>query len=238
MIDKAAGWLRVQPVPRRNLLRLSLQLPNYARLKPIIERVHTMFDLGANPVQIERHLGQHPRLAPLMRRTQGLRLPGAWDGFEVAVRILVARDVGPIHAAAVMGKLAATYGQPLDTSRGDVKTLFPTATVLMQAPMTDLALSHLAACRIRRLARAVACGSLRFNPTVTFAELVSALSREADLDPAAAQWVAMRALGEPDADLFGAPSIPATAVPPWLDPTAQEAMRPWRSYAAVLLASP
>ena len=67
----------------------------------------------ANPEQIGRHLRHHPQLAPEMRRAPGLRLPGAWEGFEVAVRVLMARDVGHGSTAAVMGKLAATYGQPL-----------------------------------------------------------------------------------------------------------------------------
>jgi AraC family transcriptional regulator of adaptative response / DNA-3-methyladenine glycosylase II len=75
-IDQGAGWFSVRPVPGQNLLRLSLQLPDYARLKHIIERVRTMFDLSANPVEIGRHLERHPQLSPLVRGAPGLRLPG------------------------------------------------------------------------------------------------------------------------------------------------------------------
>lgn len=131
-IGQAAGWFSIRPVPGQHRLRLSLQRPDYAQLKPIMERVRTMFDLHANPVEIGRHLGRHPQLAPAVRRAPGLRLPGAWDGFEVAVRILVARDVGHVGTAAVMGTLAAMYGQPLVTAddRG-ITTLFPTAAALL-----------------------------------------------------------------------------------------------------------
>src|SRR5262245_12226885 len=71
-----------------------------------------MFDLSANPVEIGRHLGRHPQLAPVVQRPPELRLPGAWDEFEVAVRVLVERDVGHVGTAAVMGKLTATYASP------------------------------------------------------------------------------------------------------------------------------
>lgn len=125
------------------MLRLSLHLSDYARLKHIIERVRTMFDLSANPEEIGRHLGRHPQLAPVVRRAPGLRLPGAWDGFEVAVRVLVARDIGYLCTAAVMGTLAVTYGQPLVASadRG-LMTLFSTAAALMRAPLVHLGLSR------------------------------------------------------------------------------------------------
>jgi AraC family transcriptional regulator, regulatory protein of adaptative response / DNA-3-methyladenine glycosylase II len=238
-IDQAAGWFSVRPVPGQHLLHVSLQLPDNARLKPIIERVRTMFDLSANPMEIGRHLGRHPQLAPMVHRAPGLRLPGAWDGFEAAVRVLVARDVGHVGTAAVMGKLAATYGQSLLTSEDSgLTTLFPTAVSLAQGPLAGFGLSYLAESRIQRLAQAVVRGDIRFDPTVTFDELVSGLICEADLDQASAHWVAMRALGEPDANPFGAASALAPAVPPWLDATAQETLRPWRAYAVVLLALP
>ena len=104
--------------------------------------------------------------------------------------------------------------------------------------MAGFGLSRLAESHIQRLAQAVVRGNIRFDPTVTFDELVSGLIREADLDQASAPWVAMRALGEPDANPFGAASVLAPAVPPWLDATAQETLRPWRAYAVVLLALP
>jgi AraC family transcriptional regulator, regulatory protein of adaptative response / DNA-3-methyladenine glycosylase II len=236
-VDQAAGWLRVRPVPSRHRLRLALQLPDYAQLKPILERVRTMFDLSANPVEISRHLGGHPRLAALAHQAPGLRLPGAWEGFEVAVRALVARDVGHACAVGVMGRLAAAYGQPF-VAAGDrrLTRLFPTAAALMQAPLANLGLSCHAVYGIQRLAHAVVRGALRFDPRMAFEEVVSGLTREADFDLASAHWVAMRALGEPDANPFGAASAVAPAAPLWLDATAQEALQPWRSYVAVLLA--
>jgi 3-methyladenine DNA glycosylase/8-oxoguanine DNA glycosylase len=204
-IDQAAGWFSVRPVPDQHLLRLAPQLSDYARLKSIIERVRTMFDPSANPVEIGRHLGRHPQLAPVVRRAPGLGLPGAWDGFEVAVRVLVERDVGHVGTTAVMGKLAATYGQPLVASDDNgVTTLFPTAAVLMQAPLANLGLSRRAEHAIQRLAHAVVRSDLSFDPRIAFDELVNALTREADLDLPPGHCVAMRTPGEPDANPFGA----------------------------------
>jgi AraC family transcriptional regulator of adaptative response / DNA-3-methyladenine glycosylase II len=116
--------------------------------------------------------------------------------------------------------------------------LFPTAQALMQAPLANLGLSRLAVHCIQRLAGAVVRGDIRFDPSVAFDELVSDLTRAADLDLASAHWVALRALGEPDANPFGAASPLTPAVPQWIDATAHETLRPWRSYAAVLLALP
>jgi AraC family transcriptional regulator of adaptative response / DNA-3-methyladenine glycosylase II len=158
---------------------------------------------------------------------------------EVCDRARLARDVGHACVAGVMGRLAAAYGQPF-VAAGERRLtwLFPTAAALMQAPLANLGLSCQAAYGIQRLANAVVRGALRFGLRVAFEEVVSGLTREADFDLASAHWVAMRALGEPDANPFGAASAVAPAAPPWLDATAQEALRPWHSYAAVLLALP
>ena len=103
--------------------------------------------------------------------------------------------------------------------------------------MASLGLSRTAENRINTLAKAVVYGHIRFDPIITFDELVSGLTRNANFDLPAAHWVAMRTLGGPDANPFGAPSLPTALVPQWLDTTAQEALRPWRSYAAMLLAT-
>jgi 3-methyladenine DNA glycosylase/8-oxoguanine DNA glycosylase len=226
-------------MPHRSARVPSLQLPDYARLKSVIERVRTIFDLGGNPMQIGRHLGRHPQMASVECRARDLQLSGAWDGFEMAVRVLVVRGVEYVCEAAAIGKLAAKYGQPFvahDDTR--LTVLFATATSLMQASLAGLGLSLLAAHRIQTCAQAVACGYVRFDPMVTFDEMVSSLTCAADLNLASAYWVAMRALGEPDASSFGAPSVPTEATEQWLDATTQEALGPWRSYAAVLLALP
>ncbi len=236
-VDEAAGWFSVRPVIGRNLLRLTLHLPDYTRLKQVIERVHTLFDLRANPEQVRRDLGRHPRLASVACHMEGLRLPGAWDGFEVAVRSLVARDVGHIRTTEVMGELVKRYGLRLCLS-GDkrLRVLFPAPDTLLQASLDDLGISRLGTDRIQRLARSVAHGQIKFDSTVAFDELVNRLTQEADLDVPSAHWVAMRTLGEPDASPFGAHTISAAAAQQWLDASALEALRPWRSYAAVLLA--
>jgi AraC family transcriptional regulator of adaptative response / DNA-3-methyladenine glycosylase II len=173
-----------------------------------------------------------------MRQAAGLRLLGAWDGFEVAVRVLVARDVGRDRTATAMSKLAATYGQPFVTSGAPhVTTLFPSATALMQASIASLGLSGTAEHAINTLAKAVVDGRLRFDPFLTFDALVSGLMCIINLDLPSAHWIAMRTLGEPDANPFGAPSLPTALVPQWLSATTQGTLRPWRSYVAMLLAT-
>jgi hypothetical protein len=135
--------------------------------------------------------------------------------------------VRPARSAHVRFFPSAAAGEPLVASDdSSLTTLFPLAAVLMQASLAHLGLSRRAADGIRRLARAVVSSDLRFDPRVAFDELVNALTRETDLDLPSAHWVAIRTLGEPDANPFGAASVSTPAVPPWLDPTAQEALRP------------
>jgi len=232
-VDGRAGWLAVSQSDDETALSLSLHLTEYGKLRSVIERVQTMLDLAADPSQIGRVLTPHlPR--GVAGDLAGLRLPGAWDGFEVAIRALVQRHAGSERATVVMGDLVARWGQPVSfRGRPSLVTLFPDAARLSRAPLQRCGLSARAERDVQRLSRGVAESRIRFDASVPFAGLVHSLVVEAGFDPSAAEWVAMRALGEPDADLAGWLSLPARQRLWWR--ATQEALRPWRSYAALLL---
>jgi 3-methyladenine DNA glycosylase/8-oxoguanine DNA glycosylase len=204
-------------------------LPAYTRLGPVIERIRRMFDLDADPGRITRHLASDGGLAPLLNRLRGVRLPGAWDGFEVAVYRVVLRDVGLSTAGRVMERLASTCGRHLEPRPPrEPHILFPDAGVLAQSGSSNLGLSRRGAQDLRRLATATAAGSIQFL-TASFDDLIAQLTTAARFDTATAHWIAMRSLAEPDAAPFGIEDAP-------LD-TEHQRWRPWRSYVAVCHAS-
>lgn len=229
LVHGQVGWFSVRPVRAENQIELRVCLPAYTRLRALIERVHRMFDLGADPVRITRQLASDGDLVPLLNRLRGVRLPGAWDGFEVAVYRVVLRDVGRSTAGRVMERLASTYGRHLEPRppRGP-HILFPDAEALAQSGSSNLGLSRTGAQDLRRLAAATAAGSIQFL-TASFDDLVAQLTTTARFDPATAHWIAMRSLAEPDAVPFGIEYSP-------LD-TEHQRWRPWRSYVAVCHAS-
>src|SRR6266446_7175308 len=106
VVDGRAGWIAVRPVPGLGQIELGVWLPDCRPLRAVIERVSRMFDLTADPEGIAQQLASDGALAPLLSRLRGVRLPGAWDGFEIAVHRMIRRDVGPVTVAGVMERLA------------------------------------------------------------------------------------------------------------------------------------
>jgi len=118
LVDGRAGWLEVWPAPQGNYMVLSLSLPEYPRLHNALAQVRRMFDLDADPVRIRQQLGSDDIAGPLMRTSPGVRIPGSWDGFEVAVRTLVAKHVTESRVRIVTGILCEYTAGTRDLERG------------------------------------------------------------------------------------------------------------------------
>ena len=234
LVDGRAGWLEVRPAARGNYMVLSLSLPEYPRLRNVLAQVRRMFDLDADPVRIRQQLGSDDIAGPLMRTSPGVRIPGSWDGFEVAVRTLVAKHVTESRVRVVMGHLVRMHGRHTGLGPGH---LFPTPAALANVAASPVLFNRLVA-DIRRLAHATVRRAIRFDPSIGFEDLVASLCRTAIFTTAETHWIAMRTLGEPDAAPFGSPMVP---IPPQSVPSASiqdtDPWRPWRSYVAVLQSS-
>ncbi len=169
-----------------------------------------------------------------------MRLPGAWDGFEVAVhRMVRRRHVGdPAAAATVVARLARALGRPLAprprARPGPSLSGARGARPVGAARARPVARGEPAS--LRRLAEGVAAGAIQFQ-SATFDDLVGQLTREAGFDAPTANWIAMRSLGEPDAAPFDLPSSPARVSRELAREPDRERWRPWRSYVAVCQAS-
>ncbi len=228
----AVGRLEVRPRSGDDALELRLDVPAVAPLYGLVQRARRLFDLDVDPRAVARVLGRDPVLRRSVRARPGLRVPGAWDGFELAVRAILGQQVTVAGATTLAGRLAAAFGArvPEGALAPALTHIFPTARALATAKVERIGLPKARADAIRALARAVE-GGLVLEPGTEEAT-TAALMAIRGVGPWTAAYVAMRALGAtdavPDTDLglrrtLGTHDVAARA----------EAWRPWRAYGAM-----
>jgi AraC family transcriptional regulator of adaptative response / DNA-3-methyladenine glycosylase II len=238
-IGAVHGWLRVLHLAQSRQLQLELDPALAQALMPLTERVRAQFDLDASPAQIAAHLGQDALLAPLLTDMPGLRLPGAFDVFELAVRAVLGQQISVAGATTLAGRLAARFGQPAATPYAEVGLHFPTASELAEAPAEAIATLGMPGTRARTvsaLARFAADGGLRFAPGATLAQTVTRLKSVPGIGEWTAQYIALRGLRHPDAFPAGDLGLQKAAQQDERALLARAAgWSPWRGYAAMLL---
>ncbi|HEY4137499.1 MAG TPA: AlkA N-terminal domain-containing protein, partial [Casimicrobiaceae bacterium] len=204
-------------------------------------RVKRMFDVDADPIAINTHLRRDALLKPLVRRWPGQRLPNAWDGFELAVRAILGQQVSVAAARTLAARIAATHGTHFDDGESvGLHALFPAPETLADAPLEKIGVMRARADAIRTLARAVAEERVHFRAEQTLAAFEKSLVALPGIGPWTAHYVAMRALGQPDA--FPAADLilrraagQGETLPTRVVEAMSEAWRPWRAYAVMLL---
>jgi AraC family transcriptional regulator of adaptative response / DNA-3-methyladenine glycosylase II len=213
-----------------------IDFPDPRSLFSIVERIRSMFDLNADWASIVKTLAGDPALSASVRAAPGIRVPGSWNGFELAVRAILGQQVTVRGATSLAGRLAAEFGKKFDGPNG-LTHLFPSPEALASAKLTSVGLTGARAETIRTLARAVRSGKIKFEGVVDSEEFLRRLCEIPGIGAWTAQYVAMRALGEPDAfpssdlGLLRALSLSSAREAerrsdPW---------RPWRAYAAMYL---
>jgi AraC family transcriptional regulator of adaptative response / DNA-3-methyladenine glycosylase II len=243
-IEGALGTIEVVPVAGASCLRATIRAPAVTALATVVGRLRRLFDLDADTTVIESHLARAPRLAPAIAARPGLRVPGAWDHFELAIRAMLGQQVSVAAATTLAGRLAATYGEAIPASAGGragLDRLFPRPQALATADLAAIGMPGARARAIAALAAAMVADNDLLRPFDTLEATIARLRRLPGIGSWTAQYIAMRALREPDAfpasDL-GLLRAMATAEgrpsPAALLATA-EAWRPWRAYAALHL---
>src|SRR5256886_943889 len=169
------------------------------RLPEVVERARRLFDLAAGPVRIADHLAGSPELAPLVARRPGLRVPGAWDAFELAVRAVLGQQVTVRGATTLAGRLVRAFGRPLDRAEDGLTHLFPRPETLADADLASIGLPRARAATIRGLARGVARGEIALDASRGLEDAVARLAAVPGIGAWTAHYIAMRAFGEPDA---------------------------------------
>jgi AraC family transcriptional regulator, regulatory protein of adaptative response / DNA-3-methyladenine glycosylase II len=235
-LDVNNGVVEVSRHESRPALALDVHFPDLGSLPVIVERVRRLFDLGADPAAIGERLGADPLLGQPLARHPGIRTPGAWDGFELAVRAILGQQVSVRAATTIAGRIASMFGSPLAKSRG-LERLFPTAAQLADAAIERAGAMPARAATIRGLARRVIDGTIAFSSSQDGSATLSALRGFPGIGDWTAEYIAMRAFGEPDAFPSGDLVLRRAAG----GCTARElgrksdAWRPWRAYAVMLL---
>jgi AraC family transcriptional regulator of adaptative response / DNA-3-methyladenine glycosylase II len=239
-IGDEPGAIDARPDPDRAHVVLRVRAAEHARLIDVVERVRRLFDLGADPLRIATHLRRDARLRAVVGRLAGLRVPGAWDAFELAVRAILGQQVTVRAATTLASRLAERFGTPVELGDG-LTRLFPTAATLADAPVERIGIPAARAATIRTLAAAVADGRLAFDASDGADALAARLCALPGIGPWTAEYVAMRALGEPDAFPAGDLGVRA-ALGNGAGPVSTkeahalaERWRPWRAYAVMYL---
>jgi AraC family transcriptional regulator, regulatory protein of adaptative response / DNA-3-methyladenine glycosylase II len=243
---EAPGLLWVAPSAKPGRLSVRVKLSDLSALPGVIARVRRVFDLSADPEAISAHLSKDPALAPRIAARPGLRAPGAWDGFELAVRAILGQQITVTAARRLAGQIARRWGAPLPQSlAGEVDGLihvFPSPERLAGADLSDLPMPRARSRALESLAAAAAADPGLFEPRGALEGAVARLKALDGVGEWTAQYIAMRQLREPDA--FPAGDIGllrAMAGPDGKRPSAAalqaraETWRPWRAYAALHL---
>jgi AraC family transcriptional regulator of adaptative response / DNA-3-methyladenine glycosylase II len=231
--DEAKGWIEVSPSARRSALRVIVSTGLASALPNVLARVKNLFDLACRPDEIAGALG------PLAAGNPGLRLPGAVDGFEIAVRAILGQQVTVKAGTTLASRFAKTFGEPVATPHAGLDTLFPAPERIAAASVDDIARLGIISSRARALialAGALASGKLRLDPSADVDATVAALNELPGIGPWTAQYIAMRALAWPDA--FPHPDVAALKAMNLTGKRAldaAEAWRPWRGYAVIHL---
>jgi AraC family transcriptional regulator, regulatory protein of adaptative response / DNA-3-methyladenine glycosylase II len=231
-----SGWLQWRFDTARCVVHLEVSDSLRSVLPTVIARMRAALDLDADPKAINAVLGPH------FAGTEGIRVPGCVDGYEVAIRAIVGQQVTVSAACTFTKRIAQTYGEPFTTPYPQLSRLFPTPAALARAPSD--ALGALGIVRQRQtaiiaLSQAVDSGSLNLNTPVNALATIEQLKTLPGIGDWTAQYIAMRALRWPDAfpagdvALHNALGVRADKHPARAAEAASQAWRPWRSYAVL-----
>lgn len=232
------GWIRVTQQAEKNRLQVEFTHSLNAVLPVLLRRLRNLFDLNARPDLIAEHLGQDPLLRASVLAHPGLRVPGAFDGFEMAVRAILGQQITVKAAATLGGRFATALGEEIATPFAELTRLSPQPARVAQCSIDEIARLGIVSARTRcilALAEQCALEKLQLdivsNPDDTIAQLL-ALPGIGDWT---AKYLAMRALRWPDAfpagDIVVRNNLGGLSVKQAEERS--QAWRPWRSYAVM-----
>jgi AraC family transcriptional regulator of adaptative response / DNA-3-methyladenine glycosylase II len=241
-VDGEVGSIGVAHLPKQQSLEVSIRFPEVKTLPAIVARVRRLFDLGADIETIDQHLSADPALARLVILRPGLRAPGGWDGFEIAVRAVLGQQITVAAARRLAGELVKLHGRPVPQAsriHPALSHVFPAAKRLASAPSIGLGMPASRLATLKAVAEAAMADANLFRPFGGVDETVARLKAIRGIGEWTAQYIALRAVREMDAFpatdiglLRGAASIDGAAVTPANLLGRAESWRPWRAYAA------
>jgi AraC family transcriptional regulator of adaptative response / DNA-3-methyladenine glycosylase II len=240
-LDGQAGTVEVRHLPARESLAATIRFPSVRALPGVVARLRRVFDLGADVATIGAHLARDPLLAPLIAERPGLRSPGGWDGFELAVRAVLGQQVSVEAGRRLAGQLVRLCDTAVPAAQRSDPALtltFPGAAQVAAANLTALGMPGARKAALVALAEAALADPLLFQPLRTVEDTVARLRAIRGVGDWTAHYIALRAVHETDAFpasdiglLRGAGGRGPRPSPAELHGRA-EPWRPWRAYAA------
>lgn len=242
-LGDAVGTIHVTHAPEQSALRIVVRFPQLSALSTIITRIRRMFDLSAEPGAIAEVLSSDPILAPLVKARPGLRVPGAWDGFEIAVRAVLGQQITVKGATRLAGRIVAAIGTPIDdgVDESGLTHAFPRPGRFKRSALNGLGLVQARAAALVEIAGAAARDPHLFDPRKDLDDAIAHLRKLPGIGEWTAQYIAMRGMGESDAFLAGdiavqrALAMRGKRMKPAQLLARSQRWSPWRAYAVLHL---
>ena len=242
-ISGATGTIHITNAADQGALNMIVRFPRLESLPTIIARIRRMFDLSSDPGAIASALSADPLLAPLVAARPGLRVPGGWDPFEIAVRAVLGQQITVAGGTQLASRLVAALGDPIEPAvdGSALKHAFPRPEAFSVRALANLGMTRTRATALAGIAAAAARDAHLFDPRRDLPEAVERLRELPGVGEWTAQYIAMRGLGESDAFLAGDVALQRRFDLDGRRPTAAELLaraehwRPWRAYAMLHL---
>ena len=241
-VDGSVGFVQVVHLPQQQSLGVAIRFPSVRSLPAIVARVRRLFDIGADIETIDEHLSRDAVLAPLIAQRPGLRAPGGWDGFELAVRAILGQQVSVAAARRLAGELVVRHGRRLSVAcenHPGLSHVFPTAERLATAEFIGLGMPSARQSSLKAFAEVAASDRNLFRPFGAIEQAITRFRSIRGIGEWTAQYIALRALREMDAFpasdaglLRGAALVGGIQSTPGSLLKRAECWRPWRAYAA------
>ena len=241
--DYTEGWFEVRQAREKSALELKLYCDRPLALPELVRRIRRMFDLDADLDLIHGVLKKDPLLRKAVKKHPGLRLPGAWDPFEFAIRAILGQQISVKAATTLAARIAAKVGPRVHTDSfpPGLTHFFPDPDELSRADISKLGIMNARQNTIREFTRALRAGEVSFDPTRDLEEFEASMCKLPGIGPWSAHYMAMRTMGMPDAfpdsdlGILKAMEVNGKRPTPKIARQRAEAWRPWRAYAALLL---
>jgi AraC family transcriptional regulator, regulatory protein of adaptative response / DNA-3-methyladenine glycosylase II len=239
-VGSQTGVVAARILPGSTAIGLELDAALAPVADDVVAGIRRVFDVDADSPAIDALLADDPLLAPLVAATPGLRVAGAFDGFEIAVRAVVGQQISVAAARTVTSRLALRFGDALETPGSTLRVAFPRPEALASAPSAGLGMPTARGATLVGVARAICDGRLDLTPGADPAAAREALLALPGIGPWTASYVAMRAFGEGDAFLGSdlvLRQVLGGVTPVSTREAEQRSLRwsPWRAYAVVRL---
>ena len=240
-IDGSSGHFLATFEPEKYQLNVQIYTTSTRHLYYIIDRVRSIFDLRADSAQIDHYLAKNKLLRPMIKKFPGLRVPGCWDGFEVAVRAILGQQITVKAASTLVARVVQRHGQVYQSDGVKFTHVFPDVGTIATASLQGLGIVTQRIAAIQSVARLVENGKLSIGCTSDTDQFMQKICELKGIGEWTAHYIAMRALNDPNAFPYSDLILRRAAAPAGETLSAKQLLvqsepwQPWRAYVVILL---